>query len=250
MTTDFASKLQKRGSSYFELDLTKVDSGYFSVYKNIGYTPLQVVEEIQSQLAEKVSMTYVGRLDPMAEGWFDIVFNGDMDLKAELMKKDKIYEIEILFGVFTDTGDILGLVQQYASKHLDQSVVENALQDVIGKHTWKYPRFSSPHIADPEQDKSKDIEIYSIEFGGFKDISSQELRGMIFEKLGKSKMPGDFRLEQIREEWVKLFDMHDVCVQVCSCTVSCSTGTYMRTLAEVVGQMLDTPALAFSIKRI
>ena len=242
--------LLEEGLSYKSLNLTTIQEGYFSAYKNIGYTPLQVVEEIQSQLPEKVLMTYVGRLDPMAEGWFDIVFNGDMDLKASLMKKDKTYEIEILFGVSTDTGDVLGLIQNYESKHIEQSVVENALQDVIGKHTWKYPRYSSPHIADPEQDKSKDIEIYGIEFTGFKDVSSQDVRRIIFEKLAMSKMPGDFRLEQIREEWVKLFDTHDVCLQICSCTVSCSTGTYMRTLAEIVGQIVGVPALAFSIRRI
>ena len=242
--------LSSVGLSYKDLNFSKIEEGYFSVYKNIGYTPLQVLEEIQSQLPEKVSMTYVGRLDPMAEGWFDIVFNGDMDLKARLMQKDKVYEIEILFGVSTDTGDVLGLVQAFESKHIDESELKKVLTKAVGKHTWKYPQYSSPHIADPEADKSKDIEIYAISDAKLHDISSLELRKKIFDKLDSSRMPGDFRLELIREEWEGVFKDHEVNLQICSCKVSCSTGTYMRTLAEVVGRELGVPAVVFSIKRI
>lgn len=242
--------LSLAGLSYKDLNFSKIEEGYFSVYKNIGYTPLQALKEIQSQLPEKIPMTYVGRLDPMAEGWFDIVFNGDMDLKARLMQKDKVYEIEILFGVSTDTGDVLGLIQSFESKHVDDDILQKVLKQTIGKHTWKYPRYSSPHIANPEADRYKDIEIYDISDVKLYDISSFELRKSIFHKLDTSRMPGDFRLELIREEWQKLFHDHEVNLQVCSCKVSCSTGTYMRTLAEVVGGCLGVPAMVFSIKRI
>ncbi len=242
--------LSLAGLSYKDLNFSKIEEGYFSAYKNIGYTPLQVLEEIQSQLSEKIPMTYVGRLDPMAEGWFDIVFNGDMELKARLMQKDKVYEIEILFGVSTDTGDVLGLVQAFGSKHVGEEELKKVLTKTVGKHTWKYPQYSSPHIADPEADKSKDIEIYNISDVNLYNISSLELRKKIFHKLDTSRMPGDFRLELIREEWETFFKDHEVDLQICSCKVSCSTGTYMRTLAEVVGKEFSVPALAFGIKRI
>ena len=84
-----------------------------SVYKKIGYTPLQVVEDIRPYLlSEEASCcTYVGRLDPMAEGWMYVLWSGDMKEKDRLLNLQKTYEVDVVFGVSTDTGDALGLVR-------------------------------------------------------------------------------------------------------------------------------------------
>ncbi|MEN9604405.1 MAG: tRNA pseudouridine synthase tRNA pseudouridine55 synthase [Candidatus Parcubacteria bacterium] len=244
--------IPKEGMSYSDLDMKHVEEGYLSIYKKVGCTPLQVQEEIQAQIDVSSTMTYVGRLDPMAEGWFDIVFNGDMTLKEKLMAKDKTYEIDILFGFNTDTGDILGKVVEKGKGDISPVTLRAILPSYVGKFIWNYPAYSSPMLGKKEGDiiKQKEIEIYSIDFLKERIISAQDLLGEITEKLSLSKMTGDFRLDEVQGAWQEKLETLTGSFVVVTIKVHCSSGAYMRTLAEKLGQELSTTALAFAIKRV
>ena len=242
-------QIPKKGKTYDDLDLVHVPEGYFSAYKKVGFTPLQALEEVRKESNHIGPMTYVGRLDPMAEGWFDVLFNGDMELKEKLMQKDKKYEVEVLLGISTDTGDVLGKIETVEARNISLDDIKNSLQKFVGKFTWEYPAFSSPMLGKgPDQVKKKDIEIYSVEFLKERSINAEEVLKEVLEKLESSRMPGDFRLPEIKRGWKELFPEFEF--KICTIQVHCSSGTYMRILAEKWGTELDVPAVAFSIKRL
>ena len=105
-----------------------------TVYKKRGETPLEALENLRlkENIAPEVSMTYAGRLDPMAEGLI-IILVGDA-FKEENKKKylglDKTYELEILVGFDTDTHDLLGLVQNIKTD-VDQKEILKKVQNEI-----------------------------------------------------------------------------------------------------------------------
>ena len=58
----------------------------------------------------------------------------------------------------------------------------------------------------------------------------------------------DFRIDAVKKSWRQVF-AHPRSYQVLSLTVSCGSGTYMRSLAARIGASLGTRALALSIRR-
>ncbi len=94
------------------------------LYKNLGETPHEAILLYKKEHPEfeGASMTYAGRLDPMAEGVL-LVLSGDLVFeKDKYLDLPKTYEFEILWGFETDTLDMLGIVTENSfSSHLSQS---------------------------------------------------------------------------------------------------------------------------------
>jgi tRNA pseudouridine(55) synthase len=229
-----------------------------SVYKKIGYTPLQVVEDIRPYLLseEASSCTYVGRLDPMAEGWMHVLWSGDAEEKEKLLKLQKTYEVDIIFGMSTDTGDVLGMVVDEKNKHITEQDVISHLTDFVGPFTYAYPTYSSPHMKKTlqgleQEHKKQKGHIYTIEFVSGLEVSGELLQEKIIQKLSLVRMYGDFRIDTVRDGWRNYFIKHaeERFFQV-TIRVTCGSGTYMRTLAEELGNKLHVSACAFSIRRI
>jgi tRNA pseudouridine(55) synthase len=228
------------------------------VYKRVGYTPLQVVEDIRPYLLEeeKTCATYVGRLDPMAEGWMHVLWSGDAEEKKQLTGLRKIYEIDVVFGVSTDTGDVLGLVVDEKNKPVTEDQMKTTLQEFVGPFTYPYPMYSSPHMKNTLRGLEQDIKnqkgyIYSIEYVSGMSMTSESLSKEVYKKLSLVRMTGDFRLETIQDGWKNFFKKHDVeYFFQATLRVKCRSGTYMRTLAEEFGKKLEVSVCTTSIRRI
>lgn len=218
-------------------------------YKNIGETPLECLERIRAEYGkpENIPMTYAGRLDPMAEGLLIILVGEDCKDKERYLKMDKEYEVEILFGVSTDTYDTLGLIQKKEQKSFDPIDLER----YKGKFTQEYPLYSSKILAMkevPDEMPTKEVEIYAIEQIGSRALSGKRISETVLENI--SKVKGEFRQKEIGEEWKKFGEEYtNQRFIVLKIRVSCSSGTYMRSLADRMGKDAGVPALAFSIKR-
>jgi tRNA pseudouridine(55) synthase len=160
---------------------------------------------------------------------------------------DKEYELEILFGVSTDTYDTLGIIEKVEKKSFEPVNFEK----YKGKFTQQYPRYSSKILAMkeiPEEMPTKEVEIFDIEQIGSKALSGERIKDQVIQNI--KKINGDFRQEQISQKWFDFArdnsQVRFICVKL---KVSCSSGTYMRSLAHRIGINNDIPALAFSIKR-
>ncbi len=244
-------------------------------YKNIGETPLECLERVRIEhgINIDVPMTYAGRLDPMAEGQMIILVGEECKNKEKYLGLDKEYEIEILFGFETDSYDVLGLLSNESeNKCKEKSVAEKSLAAVelsaplrvseslsgtdfsvyINRFHQEYPRYSSKIIAMkdiPEEMPTKEVEIYSIENLGTRQIKGRELIKEIINKI--SLVKGDFRQKEITARWSSISsDIVDTNFTILKLRVKCSSGTYMRSLAHKMGIDMGTQALAYSIKRL
>jgi len=210
----------------------------------LGFTPVQVLEEIRPFLSEQdqKKITFIGRLDPMAEGNIHMLWSGNMEEKMSIQNQDKEYVIEVLFGVKTDTGDVLGLIDSFGE------VTDFDLEKYIGPFVYDYPKYSSPNIkkvlkGENASQKKQEGYIYSIEDLGLRKNTSTELKEYIFDKLNQCNMTGDFRLDEVKKGWNSFFENNDTEFKVLTLKVKCKSGTYMRVLARELG------GLALSIVR-
>ena len=234
------------------------------VYKKLGETPLEALERFRAEyrLAKEIPLTYAGRLDPMAEGQLLILIGDECKNKEKYLGLDKEYEVEIVFGIETDSYDALGLVTKIAPSGTDEIKIPD-LKSYYGKFLQEYPPYSSKTVGGkqlhqlsranelPEEMPTKEVEIYSIEEMSRGKISSKDLVARIGAAVDLVK--GDFRQEEIKEGWgVLLRDASPTSknhFNYLKCRVKCSSGTYMRSLAYRMGQDAGTGAFAISIKR-
>ena len=239
------------------------------IYKNIGETPLEALERFRATRPdlENVPMTYAGRLDPLAEGELLILSGDECKYKETYLGLDKEYEVEIVFGISTDTYDALGLVTDFRGEASTSTLLSVDLSKYVGRFTQEYPAYSSKTVSGvqlhelarknelPEEMPTKEVEIYSIEQIRRDDlsvISSRELQTRILNNI--NLVTGDFRQDEIKKKWNELFSRPDVVGtnkmwSKMTIRVVCSSGTYMRSLVHAIGQDMKIGAFALSIKR-
>jgi tRNA pseudouridine(55) synthase len=260
-------------------------NGVLPVYKEWGDTPLQTHEKLRAQHPSlvKATLSYAGRLDPLAEGLMLVLVGEANKEREKYLGLSKQYEVEVLFEINTDTGDIFGIPKIAADSGLSsmtedftRSIEQNfdtILNSFLGKHQFEYPLYSSKtvqgkalhqwvnegRINEIEIPKT-DVEIFSIKNLGIRHVQFRE----ILEKVQKAvkTVRGDFRFEQIESAWKNILinknkshnenERDDECTReflILKIECECSSGTYMRTLAEEIGKKSGTVALAYSIKR-
>jgi len=201
-------------------------------------------------------MTYAGRLDPMASGVMLVLTGEECKKKEKYLKLDKEYEFEILFGFATDTYDILGKITHLNilqnDKMLLQKKIEKKLKHFRGKILQKYPPYSSKTWARARKGgvinvEVKKVKVYKLNFSALKSISSGNLLKNIEKRIRKVK--GDFRQKEILKLWQKRLINNNTKFLIGSFKIKCSSGTYVRGIANSLGERIGVPALAFSIKR-
>lgn len=234
------------------------------LYKNLGETPLECIERfrIERPEYEKVNMTYLGRLDPMAEGLL-LVLAGNTRDKKKYLEWDKAYEFEVLWGFETDTYDTLGLVTATGAMPLKLDFkIGKLTENVMKKKAQEYPPFSSKMFrgnflnARAETSEldvpTRQIRIFSLEHTNTRLVKAEDLLAEIERKI--ALVHGNFRQKEIIEKWKRAFELQHEMYQAHDFLISgfkadVSSGTYIRSLAKEMGEMLETSACAFSIKR-
>lgn len=267
----------------------------FNLYKNRGETPLECLERFRDTKSEleKLSMTYLGRLDPLAEGVLLVASEEDVKRKEEFLNLDKEYEFNVLFDFATDTYDVMGKIthpltpSQREGEEAETTTISEL--DLIklckiyeGKREQKYPPYSSKNIAKNRDEKgdivhdsladepeTKNIEIYKLNFLKLSTLSAKELFGRLLMDILRVK--GDFRQAEILELWKKYlidsgFPSPDHSpgmalakrggegyaqrgVGLAAFSAHVSSGTYIRSLVNDMGQTLGIPVTTLSIKR-
>ena len=243
--------------------------------KKIGETPLQTLGRFRDTHPryKDIPATYAGRLDPMASGKLLVLFGEECKKKEKYLNLDKVYEVEVLLGASSDTGDVLGVLDNSKfSKNTstyDSTQVQEVLQKEVGTFPRAYPIFSSktvngkPLFMYALEGTLETIDvpthseaIHSITYTGSYTLTTSELKQRITSLLAlapvsyePSKTLGaDFRIADVRKSWEKLFDCEHT-YQVLKIVVRCGSGSYMRSLATRIGEALGTQALALSIHR-
>ena len=235
-----------------------------NLYKNLGETPLERLERLRTQkpLYEREVLSYAGRLDPMAEGVMLCLVGAANKRRERYLDLSKEYVVDVLFGASTDTYDVLGKVMNTGdSDAVSKSAMEKALNEFRGKVDQEYPPFSSK----PVEGKSlfewarmgalgaltspkKAIEVYDISLEAMYKVNEVTLLNFI--ESGVGRVQGDFRQDEIIEAWKRhLNPKNGRSFKCITLKISCSSGTYVRSIAHQLGLELRVPALALHILR-
>jgi tRNA pseudouridine55 synthase len=231
------------------------------LYKNLGETPLECLMRYKEEHPEykEVKMTYLGRLDPMAEGLL-LVLAGNTRDKEQYLSLDKTYEFEVLWGFKSDTYDILGIVsgEGIVPQKLE-SKMSLLLKKIQNKKTQEYPPFSSKMFGkdflkarglnvEGVELPERSIKIFDITHIHTRSITGREILRDVTERIGK--VTGDFRQEEILGTWQNaLITRPNEFFLISKFRADVSSGTYIRGLAHEMGKLLKSGALAWSIKR-
>ncbi|QQS44288.1 hypothetical protein IPM65_01675 [Candidatus Roizmanbacteria bacterium] len=234
------------------------------LYKPVGKTPLDMIRLLRRHYPQwrDTALGYAGRLDPMAEGLLLILADDENNKRKTYERLEKEYEFEVLFGITTDTYDPLGIVQSFEEI---PSNIEEAFRKyapaIIGKHVQPYPPYSSARVngkplfywarLNKLQDiriPEKIIEISDFQIKNIKYLQLKDIYNRIMERI--DLVHGDFRQEEITKTWNKAYaEYAEKQCMIAACRIVCSSGTYVRSLAHLIGKNLGTGALALSIKR-
>lgn len=234
------------------------------INKPFGYTPYQIVQEIKKNRQDlaNTKIGYAGRLDPMAEGLLMLLVGDENKSKRQYEKLPKTYQFEFILGVETDSYDLLGKVTN-SSTHIANfdSKLMQVLQTFQGKNNQQYPPFSSARIngkpllfwafhnrLDEITIPSKQIEIFSLTLLHSSFIHKEKLKEEVFRKI--DLIEGNFRQSEIKEKWQEFFNSSNITqFPLFKVEMHCSSGTYVRSLVNEIGNKLHTSATTFSILR-
>ena len=245
---------------------------YATLEKAVGETPLVAVERLRESLRipAGVPMAYAGRLDPMASGTLLVLIGDECKRQKEYHSFDKEYQVEILLGAHSDTGDVLGLIEQRLLPPLGEIDMQKTLSRLRGHNAFPYPHFSSKTVhGKPLHTWALEKRLHEIEIptqhsiihrATLHDVRLVPLKEVLqtvrakIETIPKvteeSKALGaDFRRDDVRASWDHFAHVAPPTLPLISVTIIASSGTYMRSLAEYVGTQLGTTGLAYSIHR-
>jgi len=258
---------------------------YITLKKSVGETPLSCAEAYRAKHPELsgVPMAYAGRLDPMASGKLLVLLGDECKHQEKYHGLDKEYEFSILFGIESDSLDVLGRLSIHPtnnSSSLPSGAPRSALsecltgaaQSLTGPIELPYPRFSAKTVQgkplhmwtlegrlDEIELPTKTSTIYSLNLAKTEILTRQEIAKQARKKIDtippvtevRKALGNDFRRVDVRADWERIATDGSLPKEYVIATFSClaSSGTYMRTLASVIAQKLGTCGLAWSIHR-
>lgn len=160
---------------------------------------------------------HTGTLDPLATGLLPLCFGEATKFSADLLEADKTYEADLLFGTTTDTGDAEGEVVESRPVSFSRADLESALLRFIGAIEQIPPMYSAL--------KRDGRPLYEL-----------ARQGVEVERAARAVTIHELAL---------LGHAHDRCrLRVC-----CSKGTYVRTLAADIGELLGCGAHLTALRR-
>lgn len=244
------------------------------IEKNVGETPLEALEKWRAGRPDLLSvpLAYAGRLDPMASGKLLILIGEECKQQQFYHALDKEYEFEVLLGVHSDTGDVLGIVKEAAWADFSKSKLDAVLKKHTGKVTFTYPTFSSKTVKGKPlhtwavEGRLSEIKIpnysatiYKLKLESSQTCTRQEVYDRAIKKINllppvtdpRKSLGNDFRRPEVRQAWKKFKECGDKGDKFLILTIKClsSSGVYIRTLVDEIGKGLGTRGLALSIHR-
>ena len=183
--------------------------GIILINKPKEWTSHDIVNKVKKILNEKVGHT--GTLDPMATGVLPLLVGKGTLCSKYLINHNKTYKVKLELGKKTDTADIEGKIveeKEVTNKMLEKAVIKEVLNKVLGKQEQIPPIYSAIKV------NGKKLYEYARK-GQKVEIKPRQIEIYSIELLSINK-----KLKQIEFE------------------VSCSKGTYIRSLCEDIGNKL------------
>lgn len=197
-------------------------NGIINVYKEKGYTSFDVVAKLRGILKQK-KIGHTGTLDPDATGVLPVCLGKGTKLCDMLLDKDKTYKAVLIFGIATDTEDISGnIIDKVDVDPVKNSISDEKICETIKSFIGEYDQIPPMYSA--------------IKVNG-KKLYQLAREGKVIERNARKVNILNISIEKI--EFPRVYF-----------TVSCSKGTYIRSLCRDIGESLSVPACMESLERI
>lgn len=195
--------------------------GIIIVNKQKGCTSHDVVSKVRRIVKEKVGHT--GTLDPMATGVLPLLIGKGTLCSKYLINHDKEYEVSLKLGIATDTMDSEGKVIE--EKEVDNNIlkkenVEKVLKSFVGKQEQEPPMYSAIKV------KGKKLYEYARK-QEIVEVPKRKIEIYSIELIGIN-----FGTQEIEFK------------------VSCSKGTYIRSLCVDIARTLGTIGYMSGLDRL
>ena len=191
--------------------------GFILINKEEGKTSNDVVQEAK-EILKVNKVGHLGTLDPIAQGLLILAINKATKFSSYFLESDKSYEVELKLGQSTDTDDLSGKVIFESNIDPLEEKIRECLFSFIGESMQKPPFFSAlKHQGKP---------------------------------LYKYARAGQFIEKPARKIFIKKINDFKYDNKVCSFSVYCSKGTYIRSLARDLGEKLQCGAHMTSLRRV
>ncbi len=189
-----------------EIRTTK--SGIVLVNKPVGMSSNKAVNIVKFALGAK-KCGHLGTLDLEGQGLLPVTVNNATKLFDYFLNKDKTYETVFVFGFETDTLDTSGQILKQKACDISENKVELACKSFIGKYMQMPPQYSAKKVGGQSAYKSA-------RKGQFVELQPKQVEIYAFKLL-----------EKIEKNTYRF-------------SVSCSSGTYIRSLCRDLAESLGT----------
>ena len=179
--------------------------GILVIRKEKGYTSHDVVAKLRGILHMK-KIGHTGTLDPAAEGVLPVALGRGTRLVELLTEKEKTYETVLRLGVTTDTQDMTGTVLCEKPVTVTEEDVRKTVESFVGEQMQVPPMYSALKVNGKK--------LYELAREG-KTIERKPRPVVFYE--------------------IRILDMSLPLVRL---SVTCSKGTYIRTLCNDIGEAL------------
>lgn len=192
-------------------------NGILLLDKGIGMTSNAALQTVKN-LFKARKAGHTGSLDPLASGMLPLCFGEATKMSAFLLDAEKIYLGTCKLGIKTSTGDAEGeTIEDRPVPKLDESQVKKILEGFTGEIEQIPPMHSAI-----KQDGQR---LYKLAH-----------QGIVVERKPRKVTIYELRLERLEGDELDIY-------------VHCSKGTYIRTLAEDIGEALGCGAHLSALHR-
>jgi tRNA pseudouridine55 synthase len=193
-------------------------NGWINIYKHENISSAGIIRELKNIFKES-KIGHAGTLDPMATGILPIAIGEATKTVQYLHEKNKTYIFNIIFGESTDTDDRTGNIQKTSDRVPSSQSINQFLTQYTGVIEQMPPIYSAKKINGQRA--------YAIARNG--GIPSLKAKLVQIDKIKKIKKINE-------KEFVF--------------SVTCGTGTYVRSIARDLGYALDVCCHVSKIDRI
>ena len=191
--------------------------GVINIFKNTGMTSFDVVRIIKKASNTK-KVGHTGTLDPEASGVLPVCIGKGTKIIDYIMNSNKVYEVEFKLGIKTTTYDLEGeIIEEKDTSNLTDDTILLAINSFIGEYSQIPPMYSAL--------KQNGVRLYEL-----------ARKGIEVEREGRL-------IKIINIEDIKIDNPH------VSMKVTCSKGTYIRSLCYDIGDNLVVGAAMTKLKR-
>lgn len=185
-------------------------NGVIVIDKPSGITSFDVVSKVKKIIGVKKA-GHIGTLDPLATGVFPVLLGEATKVSKYLIEHNKTYIAKLKLGEKRETGDLEGKVILTSDKKINnKKEVEQVLKSFLGKQIQIPPKYSAIKV------NGKKLYEYA----------------------------RDKKEIEIPKREIEIYDINlisfDIQNQIIEFKVSCSKGTYIRTLCEDIAERLGT----------